>query len=271
MAPAAVSRGATQGVDVASLFDRYRRERRAEDLDALVQRFLPLARHLARRYSSSREREDLEQVAALALVKAIVRFNPDRGVAFTSFAVPTIAGELKRYFRDLGWSVRVPRSLQELAAKADDATERLVHDLGRFPTAEEVAAECDTTAEHVLEARATASAHRPESLDRPAGNEDASSVGELLGSDDPGYAEVDRSSNIDTFLARLPERQQAIVRMRFEEELTQREIGQRIGVSQMHVSRLLRESLTTLRAATDTPARCRGRANPPSVGAAWTS
>jgi RNA polymerase sigma-B factor len=253
MAPAVVSRGATPDVDVASLFDRYRRERRAEDLDALVQRFLPLARHLARRYRTSNDYEDLEQVAALGLVKAIDRFNPDRGIAFSSFAVPTIAGELKRYFRDLGWSVRVPRSLQELAAKVDDVTERLTRELGRVPTANEVATECATTVEQLLEARASASARRPESLDRPAGDEDASSLGELLGSNDRGYAEVDRSLDIDIYLALLPAREQAIVRMRFQEDLTQREIGQRFGISQMHVSRLLRDSLTTLRDAAENP------------------
>jgi RNA polymerase sigma-B factor len=139
MAPLVVSRDTTPASDVSPLFARYRRDRDPKDLEALVLRFLPLSRHLARRYATSDERDDLEQVAALALVKAIERFDPDRGIAFTSYAVPTIAGELKRYFRDLGWSVRVPRSVQELAARIDAAVEELTGVLGHTPTAEQIA------------------------------------------------------------------------------------------------------------------------------------
>jgi RNA polymerase sigma-B factor len=249
MIPAVVSHTATSEAHVTSLFRRYRREGRPADLDALVERHLPLALHLARRYGGSAERDDLEQVAALGLVKAIDRFDPDRGIAFSSFAVPTILGELKRYFRDLGWSVRVPRVLQELAASVDAATERLTVELRRTPTAAEVAVDCDTTVELVLEARATSSAHRPESLDRPVGDDDAGSLGELLGSDDPGYDEVDRAWDIHAQLAPLPTREQTIVRLRFEDDLTQRDIGQLLGISQMQVSRLLREAVTRLRDA----------------------
>jgi RNA polymerase sigma-B factor len=248
MAPAVVTRGATRDMDVSSLFARYRRDGRAQDLDLLVERFLPLARHLARRYKTSNEREDLEQVASLALVKSIERYDPDRGIAFTSFAVPTIVGELKRYFRDHGWTVRVPRTLQELAARVDAATETLARELGRAPTAEELAIHCETTVEQVLEARATATAHRPESLNRPVTDDETGSLGELLGGEDPGYAQVERSLDLHVLLRALPEREQAIVRMRFEEELTQSEIGERVGLSQMQVSRLLRAALVTLQA-----------------------
>ena len=149
--------------------------------EQLVERFLPLARHLARRYLSGPEREDVEQVAALGLLKAIERFDPHRGLAFTSFAVPTILGEVKRYFRDLGWSVRVPRSIQELVPKVEKATETLTGKLGHTPTAEEVAEYCEVSVEDVLEARGSASAHRADSLDRPVAEEGEASRGDLMG------------------------------------------------------------------------------------------
>jgi RNA polymerase sigma-B factor len=160
MAPLVVARDTTAAGDVSTLFTRYRRDRDPKDLEALVLRFLPLARHLARRYATTAERDDLEQVASLALVKAIERFDAERGIAFTSYAVPTIVGELKRYFRDLGWSVRVPRSVQELAARVDAAVEEMTTVLGHTPTAEEIATRCETTVEQVLEARATGSPRR---------------------------------------------------------------------------------------------------------------
>src|SRR5690242_14474866 len=129
--------------EVARVFERYARERRPDDREILVLRFLPLARHLARKYATQNEREDLEQVACEALLKALDRFDPSRGRAFTSFAVPTILGELKRYFRDRGWTVKVPRSLQELSARVATAADELSSKLGRSPTAEEIAARCD--------------------------------------------------------------------------------------------------------------------------------
>src|SRR3954451_1256322 len=154
-----------------ALLRRYHRDRAPADRERLVEEFMPLARHLAHRYHRGAEREDLEQVAALALVKAIDRFDPFRGVAFTSFAVPTIVGEIKRYFRDLGWSVRVPRALQELAANVERQTDVLTSRLGRVPTTAEVAEACHTTVERVLEARGTMTAHFPDSLDVPTGEE----------------------------------------------------------------------------------------------------
>jgi RNA polymerase sigma factor (sigma-70 family) len=154
----------------AELLQRYFLSRDPRDREALVQRFLPLARHLSRKYASSAaDREDLEQVASLGLLKAIERFDPSLGIAFSSFAVPTIIGELKRYFRDHGWSVRVPRSLKELASRVDAATHDLERELGRSPTVAETAHRCQTTSEMVLEARALTTAHRAASLDVPVG------------------------------------------------------------------------------------------------------
>ena len=214
--------------------------------EQLVERFLPLARHLARRYLSGPEREDVEQVAALGLLKAIERFDPHRGLAFTSFAVPTILGEVKRYFRDLGWTVRVPRSIQELVPKVEKATEALTGKLGHTPTAEEVAEYCEVSVEDVLEARGSASAHRADSLDRPVAEEGEASRGDLMGDVDPGFAHVEQAVDVQRLLTALPEREQRIVRLRFEHDLTQREIAEHVGLSQMHVSRLLRDALTQL-------------------------
>ena len=255
MAPVAVVRPRERGGDrdVTLLFERYRADGDQEALEALVERFLPLARHLARRYSAGSEREDVEQVAAVGLMKAIDRYDPGRGLAFTSFAMPTILGEVKRYFRDLGWTVRVPRSLQELAPKVSRATEELSAQLGRTPTPQEVADRCGVTVEQMLEARASVSAHRADSLDRPwADDEENSTRGDMIGDDDPGYAHVERVTDLDRLLSRLPEREERIVRLRFEADLTQREIAEHVGLSQMHVSRLLRDALTTL--AEDGPA-----------------
>ena len=249
MAPLVVSRDATPASDVSLLFARYRRDRDPKDLEALVLRFLPLARHLARRYATPGERDDLEQGAALARVQAIGRFDPDRGIAFTSYAVPTISGELKRYFRDLGWSVRVPRSVQELAARVDTAVEEMTGVLGHTPTAEQIAERCETTVEQVLEARGIGSAHRAESLDRPVNQDEAGSLIELLGTDDSGYGRAECAADLEPLLEILPARERAVLRLRFEEDLVQREIGQRLGISQMHVSRLLRQGVARLREA----------------------
>ena len=250
MASPVVLRDATPDADVSLLFTRFRREQNAQDLEALVLRFLPLARHLARRYSTGAEREDLEQVASLALVKAIHRFDPAQGVAFTSFAFPTIIGELKRYFRDCGWSVRVPRSLQELAARVERTTESMTAQLGRTPTAEEIADRLETTVELVLEARATASAHRTDSLDqRLREDDDAGTLVETLGHEDLGYGRVEAEADVDRLLATLPDREREALRLRFKEDLVQGEIGQRLGISQMHVSRLIRQAIERLQQA----------------------
>jgi RNA polymerase sigma-B factor len=218
--------------------------------EALIERYLPLSRHLARRYKrGNAELDDLNQVAAFALVKAVDRFDPDRGIAFSSFAVPTIVGELKRHFRDHGWVVRVPRDVQELKLKLDRLVEALTVELGRAPTPGELAARTDTSIEQVMEALGAASAHYPDSLDRPVGEDGEDAIGQLLGDEERGYDDVENAELVDGLLATLPEREREILRLRFEEELTQAEIGRRLGVSQMHVSRLIRQSIAQLQSA----------------------
>jgi len=233
--------------DASALLERYHGGRDPSDRDALVERFLPLARHLAGRYSAGADRDDLEQVAAIGLIKAIDRFDPARGIAFSSFAVPTILGELKRHFRDLGWSVRVPRALKELSARVGRAVEELTGELGRTPTTEELAVHCGVSIEQVLEARATVTAHRAISLDQPAREDDDDHGRQPIGHEDGGYAEVEQAVDLDRLLSRLSEREQIVLRMRFHEDLVQREIAERIGISQMHVSRLIRRALEKIR------------------------
>ena len=232
--------------DDTRLFARYRRDRDPADRDALVERYTPLARQLARRYHST-DAEDVLQVAYIGLLKAIERFDPDRGLAFSSLAVPTILGEVKRYFRDLGWTVRVPRDIQELALRVEKVADGLTGELGRLPTAQEIAERCDTTAERVLEARASATAHRAISLDQPSGEPDMEDMVDRLGADDAGYERAEASVQVDRLLAELPERERLVLELRFREDLMQREIADRLGISQMQVSRLIARSLASLR------------------------
>jgi RNA polymerase sigma-B factor len=233
------------------LLERHQRERSDATREALVERYLPLARYLARRYPAGGEEEDLLQGASLGLLKAIDRFDGSRGIAFSSFAVPTILGELKRYFRDHGWSVRPPRDVQELSGKLVSASDRLTARLRRAPTPTELADECGATVEQILEAHAAATAHHPVPLDRPrAGESDAEPAGGL-GGEDPALAGVDSALAFESMLTVLPERERLILHLRFHEEWRQREIGEHLGLSPMHVSRLIRQSLTTLQAAAD--------------------
>jgi RNA polymerase sigma-B factor len=215
-----------------------------------VERFLPLARQLARRYQRAGEPlDDLIQVASLGLLKAIERFDPARETAFSSFAVPTILGELKRHFRDKGWSVRVPRDLQELAVKVDRVGEDMGRDLGRAPTPGEIAERLGATPEQVLEAREAAGAYRAVSLDRPRNDDDEE--GELVdafGTEDHGFAVAEDAATVERLMRVLSEREREVLRLRFEDDLTQSEIGDIVGVSQMHVSRLIRQSIARLRA-----------------------
>jgi len=220
--------------------------------DALVEQYLPLARMLARRYGRTAEPlDDLEQVACLGLVQAVDRFDPTRGIAFGSFAVPTILGELRRHFRDRTWSVRVPRSIREAAIAVDGVTARLVGELGRMPSAREVAEATGLPLELVLEAREAALAYRTESLDRPLyarGEDGAATLGERLSARDDLLGRAEDGLLIDQLAAAaLPPRDREIVRLRFSEDLLQREIADRLGISQMHVSRILRAALVRLR------------------------
>jgi RNA polymerase sigma-B factor len=217
--------------------------------EELVQRFLPLARNLALRYTYTDEPlDDLLQVASLGLIKAIDRFEPGRGTKFTSYAAPTILGELKRHFRDKGWALHVPRDLQERTLAVSRETEALSKRLGRSPTVREVAAALGYSVEQVLEASAAAVSYEAASLDAPAAGDDdeAATLLDLLGGDDAAYELVEDLDAIASAWRGLPEIERKIVELRFMHDLSQREIGERIGYSQMHVSRLLRRALTHL-------------------------
>jgi RNA polymerase sigma-B factor len=231
------------------LLERYHADGDPAAREALVERFLPLARQLARRYQRGGEPlDDLVQVASLGLLKAIDRFEPQRSTAFSSFAVPTILGELKRHFRDKGWSVRVPRDLQELAVKVERMSDDRARELGRAPTLDELSEHLGVTVEQVLEAREAAGAYRAVSLDRPRDDdEEGEGVGDFMGVDDPGFSHAEDSATVERLMSVLSDREREVLRLRFAEDLTQSEIGLRVGVSQMHVSRLIRQAVGRLR------------------------
>jgi RNA polymerase sigma-B factor len=238
------------------LLVRYHREGDPAAREQLVNRFLPLARQLARRYQRGGEQlDDLVQVASLGLLKAIDRFDPARETAFSSFAVPTILGELKRHFRDKGWAVRVPRDLQELAVKVDRVADEMSRELGRAPTPAEIAERTGTSLEQVLEAREASAAYRAVSLDRPRTDEEdeGESYADAVGAEDPGYRLAEDAATVQRLMRALSDREREVLRLRFEEDLTQSEIGQRVGVSQMHVSRLIRQSVARLREEAERP------------------
>ncbi|HEX4110496.1 MAG TPA: SigB/SigF/SigG family RNA polymerase sigma factor [Solirubrobacteraceae bacterium] len=218
---------------------------------ALVERYLPLARQLARRYQRAEEPfDDLVQVASLGLLKAVDRYDPSREVVFSSYAVPTVLGELKRHFRDRTWSVRVPRDLQELALRVDRTVTRLSLERRRSPSVSDIAAAVDETEERVLEALEAAGAYRAGSLDAPrAGAEDnaGETVADGLGGEEEGFARAEERALLEPLLRRISSRERRVLELRFVEDLTQAEIGERIGVSQMQVSRLLRQALARLR------------------------
>jgi RNA polymerase sigma-B factor len=238
------------------LLERYHRHGDQAAREALVERFLPLARQLARRYQRGSEPlDDLIQVASLGLLKAIDRFDPERPTAFSSFAVPTILGELKRHFRDRGWSVRVPRDLQELAVRVERVGEELTRQLGRAPSPGEIGEQIGATTEQVLEAREAAGAYRAISLDRPRDEEDESDsgMGDSMGVEDPGFGLAEDAATVERLMGVLGDREREVLRLRFVEDLTQSEIGARVGVSQMHVSRLIRQAVERLRAEAQEP------------------
>src|SRR5215217_9638502 len=220
--------------------------------EELVERFLPLARDLALRYTyTDQPFDDLLQVASLGLIKAIDRFEPDRGTKFTSYAAPTILGELKRHFRDKGWSLHVPRDLQERTLAVSRETEALSKKLGRSPKVREVADAIGCSVEDVLEAQEAAASYEAASLDAPAARDDdeAASLIDLMGDDDTSFELVESRDAIASTWRALPEVERRVLELRFMHDLTQREIGERIGYSQMHVSRLLRRALDRLETA----------------------
>jgi len=225
---------------------RYHEHGDASAREELVERFLPLARQLARRYQRTNEPlDDLMQVASVGLVKAIDRFDLSRDVRFTTFAVPTIAGEIKRHFRDRGWMIRVPRDVQELSARLSIVRDRLTRETGRSPTVEQLSKGAHAGVEQVLEALAAADAYRTLSLDEPLG--EGLEALDAIGGDDLGFERVEQRHMLRSGLTHLPAREREILHLRFYEGLTQREIADRVGVSQMHVSRLIRRSIESLR------------------------
>ena len=216
--------------------------------EQLIERHLPLVRSLARRYAGRGEAlEDIEQVGAIGLIKAIDRFELSREVSLATYATPNVVGEIKRHFRDKGWAVRVPRALQELNASMSGAIERLTVKLSRSPTIEEIAQELETTSEQVLEAMEVGSAYSTVSLNSgPSGEEELDPL-ETIGHEDEEFERSEHRASLAPALERLPSREREILRMRFEEGLPQTQIAQRVGLSQMHVSRLIRKSLAAMR------------------------
>jgi RNA polymerase sigma-B factor len=236
---------------VDHLFIAWQQKGDANAREALVRRYLPLANKLAYRYRGPHEPiEDLKQVASLGLVKAIDRFDTTREITFQSFAVPTILGELKRYFRDCGWVVHVPRRVQELSLKVESAQREMTARTGRAATFTEIAQFLEVTTEEVLEALDAAHAHKPLSFESPTeGDDDSSRLGDSLGQIDSRFELVELGATIAAAAEQLTDREKRVLALRFIEDRTQTEIAQDIGVSQMQVSRILRSSLDRLAAA----------------------
>lgn len=220
--------------------------------DQLVQLHLPLVDHCVRRFLNRGEAyEDLVQVGAIGLIKAIDRFDTDRGVEFSTYATPTILGEIKRHFRDKGWAIRVPRRLQEIRMSIAGANSELSQRLGRSPTPSEIAGHLEITVEEVLEGIEASNAYATVSLDAPSEN-DEGSVGNLLdtmGGDDLSLDHIEVRESIRPLIEELPDREKRILLLRFFEGMTQSQIADEIGISQMHVSRLLSKTLARLRAS----------------------
>jgi RNA polymerase sigma-B factor len=232
------------------LFQRFQLEGDVAARAELVERFLPLARKLARRYERASEPiDDLIQVASLGLLKAIDRFDPERGEAFSSYAVPTILGELKRHFRDAGWAVHVPRGLQERVLEVNAAMEQLSRDLGYSPNPKQVAIKLDMPVEQVLEAIEAAGAYDTVSLDHPrrVGDSESDTIADTLGVADERFELIEDRATVGRGFRALPVRERRILYLRFADGLTQAEIGERMGMSQMHVSRLIRRAIDRLR------------------------
>ncbi|MGH9101914.1 MAG: SigB/SigF/SigG family RNA polymerase sigma factor [Acidimicrobiales bacterium] len=234
--------------ELRRMFERYAATRDPELRRLLVEAHLGLAEYLARRFGNRGEPlDDLVQVASLALVKAVDRYDPERGVEFSTYATHTIAGELKRHFRDKGWAVRAPRRMQELYLRLGEVVSRLSQELGRSPTVAEMAHTSGVSEEEVLEALEAGQAYRSSSLDTPAG-EEGEDLGQRLGEDEAGFDRAEGRAVLVPLVSQLPRRQQMILRLRFFEGMTQSEIARHLGISQMHVSRLLARSLAQLRA-----------------------
>jgi RNA polymerase sigma-B factor len=242
--------GARQNVR-RRLLRRYARLRRPEDLEHLVRSYRPLVRALARRFGSPDAREDLEQAASEGLIKAIQRFEPERGVEFATFAVPTILGELRRHRRDTAWPAHVPRRVQERVQAVRAATDRMTSASGKPPTARQLAYWLRCDEEEIVEALCAASSVTVVSLDGPARPEnDALAVVDRLGTTDPGYEQVECLAAIEDALPLLSPAQRRVIRMRFGDDLTQSQIAGRLGVSRSEVARVLGAAVERLRSGT---------------------
>ena len=242
-----VRRGVPDRDHVRSLFVSYRKSRDPSLRKELIEVHLGLVEYLARRFAGRGEPlEDLVQVASIGLLKAVDRFDPAREVEFSTYATPTIVGELKRHFRDKGWAVRVPRRLQELNLQLAEIMSTLSQQLGRPPTVAEMAEAAGTTDEEVLEGLDSAHAYSLASLDAPAGEEDLA-LRDQLGGDDDTLELLEYRTSLTPLLEGLPPRERLMLYLRFFKGMTQSEIADRLGISQMHVSRLLAKTLTNLR------------------------
>jgi RNA polymerase sigma-B factor len=243
-------RPALSALQERRLFERHADRHGERDRERLVERYLPLARHLAQSYAGRDEPfDDLLQVACLGLFKAVDRFDPARDVAFSSFAVPTIVGELKRHFRDRTWAVRPPRGLIEVALRVDRTVRDLHSQTGRQPTVVEVAGALGVAVEEVLEAMEASTAYHAMSLQTPRrrDGEHEHTLGDVIGTADDGFERAQQRATLAALLKHVTAREREVLRLRFEDDLTQQQIGERIGVSQMQVSRILRHSLARLR------------------------
>jgi RNA polymerase sigma-B factor len=248
-----VSLGPDRRQELRDQFATYARTRDPVLRDELVSAYLGLAEYLARRFANRGEPlDDLVQVASLGLLKALDRFDPERGVEFSTYATHTIVGELKRHFRDKGWSIRAPRRMQELYLRLGKVVASMGQELGRSPTIAELAMEVKVSEEEVLEALEAGQAYRTASLD--VATEEGESLATRLGGEDPSLEDAERRATLSPLLAQLLPRERLILQLRFFDGLTQSEIANRLQISQMHVSRLLARSLAQLRAAADSTA-----------------
>jgi RNA polymerase sigma-B factor len=221
-----------------------------DERERLILAHLPLVRSLARRYANRGEPlDDLIQVGTVGLIKAIDRFDPERGRDLAAFAAPTILGEIRRHFRDRAWAVHVPRPLQEAHAAVTGAVDELTARLGRSPSVAEIAAETGLDEETVLDAAAAGAAYRPASLSAPRAGADDEADAPEPGAPDAGYAAADGRADLSRGMRALPARERVILHLRFREDLTQSEIAARVGISQMHVSRLIQRALARMRHA----------------------
>jgi RNA polymerase sigma-B factor len=234
--------------DVDALLIAYHRGGDPDARERLLVELMPLVRALAARYAGRGEPlEDLVQVGALGLIKAVDRFDVERGVEFSSYAVPTIVGEIRRHFRDKAWAMHVPRRLKELSVRLSRVLDQLTTELGRSPTIAELAEATGVEEEEVIDALESAHAYSTRSLQAPFDEDGDDNLFDRLGDDEPGYVEVEDGSLVDAGLDALNERERRIVELRFFAEMTQSQIAAELGISQMHVSRLLRRALGIMR------------------------